>query len=124
MAGLVDVPCARHAHGEHEREGARFPLRCQTGSSASGITGPKPVKPPMSCGPFMQGLRQPVPIIESRVTSSASCSSLSLPFPGPLGDHEIADLGGRIPHADLLVLGMSTPNSFSTSRGSITARER
>ena len=47
----------------------------------------------------------PVPIIESRVTSSASCSSLqpSVPF-GPHRQHEEARLGGRIPHADLGVL--------------------
>ena len=50
-------------------------------------------------------LAKPVPIIESRVTSSASLSSLQPSVPGgPHRQHDEARLGGRIPDPDLRVL--------------------
>src|SRR2546429_8606992 len=70
-------------------------------------------------------LGNPVPIIESRVTSSASCCSLQPS--APLG--RIGSTRKRVSavesHTRISVsCGRVTPKSASTPRGSFTARER
>ena len=100
------------------------------GSFGSGSTVPKPSMPPMSCTPFMTALRgcfgKPVPIIESRVTSSASCSSLQPSVPsGRIGSTRSA-ISAVESHTRISVPSRQARrrNRRSTPRGSFTARER
>src|SRR5262245_58108008 len=84
--GHIDIPAAGHTHRHREREGALFPFavkdrfvrlrldRTMTVRSAKVLTA---VHFAMSFGDF----GKPVPIMESRVTSSASFSSLQPSVP-------------------------------------------
>src|SRR5450432_1315389 len=70
-------------------------------------------------------LANPVPIIESRVTSSASCCSLQ----PSLCSGRIGSTRKRVSAVESQTLtsvsfGRLTPKSASTPRGSFTARER
>ncbi len=67
----------------------------------------------------------PVPIIESRVTSAASCASLEALGAGRAHrQHQVAHFGGGVPTRISVDSGSVTPKSASTPRGSFTARER
>src|SRR5689334_7651278 len=70
-------------------------------------------------------LGKPVPIIESRVTSAASCSSLHPSVPaGRIGSTR-KRVSAVESHTRISVsFGSVTPKSLSTPRGSFTARER
>src|SRR6266566_1252865 len=67
----------------------------------------------------------PVPIIESRVTSSASCCSLQPSVPsGRIGSTR-KRVSAVESHTRISVsFGRLTPKSASTPRGSLTARDR
>src|SRR3954462_4426250 len=67
----------------------------------------------------------PVPIMESRVTSSASCSSLQPPVPaGRIGTTRKRVSAVESQTRISMSLATCTPKSASTLRGSLTARER
>src|ERR1700694_1481382 len=67
----------------------------------------------------------PVPIIESRVTSSASCGSLQPPVPsGRIGSTRNRVSAVESQTRISISFGRLTPKSASTPRGSFTARER
>src|ERR1700750_366978 len=68
---------------------------------------------------------KPVPIMLSRVTISASCSSLqpSVPF-GRIGNTRKRVSAVESQTRTSVSFGRLTPKSFSTPRGSFTARER
>src|ERR1700761_5645137 len=70
-------------------------------------------------------LGNPVPIIESRVTSSASCCSLQ-PFvcSGRIGSTRKRVSAVESQTRISVSRGSVTPKSASTPRGSLTARER
>ncbi len=104
-----------------------------TGSFASGSTGPKPCMPPMSWTPFMSPAlassagvsASPVPIMELRVTSAASLSSLQPSAPAGRIGTTMKRVSAVESHTRISVsAGSVTPKSASTPRGSITARER
>src|SRR5436190_19727741 len=67
----------------------------------------------------------PVPIIESRVTSSANCASLQPSVPlGRIGS-TMKRVSAVESHTRISVsFGRATPKSASTPRGSFTARDR
>src|SRR5258705_7137091 len=70
-------------------------------------------------------LGNPVPIIESRVTSSASCCSLQPSVPsGRIGSTRKRVSAVESHTLISVCFGKVTPKSASTPRGSFTARER
>src|SRR5665213_265752 len=131
---MVDVPGAGVAHGALHRQHAALPRRvehrlvrfnldlakavhaahvvnavhhCTLLSSWSGLSG------------------TPVPIIESRVTRSASFSSLQPSVPaGRIGRTMKRVSAVESQTRTSVSFGSSTPKSLSTPRGSLTARER
>src|SRR5450759_1642507 len=81
----VDVPAAGHAHGEREREGAAFPFGVEYGLAQFRLDRPEAVHaaeilPAVHFGSSGR-FGKPVPIMESRVTNSASLSSLQPSVP-------------------------------------------
>src|SRR6201991_5036597 len=70
-------------------------------------------------------LGKPVPIMESRVTRSASFSSLQPSVPlGRIGNTRKRVSAVESQTRISVSLGRLTPKSLSTPRGSLTARER
>src|ERR1700761_7086806 len=68
---------------------------------------------------------KPVPIMESRVTISASCCSLQPSVPaGRIGSTKKRVSAVESQTRISVSLGNATPKSASTPRGSLTARER
>src|SRR6195256_552079 len=68
---------------------------------------------------------KPVPIMESRVTSSASCCSLQPSVPaGRIGSTRKRVSAVESQTRISISFGRLTPKSASTPRGSFTARER
>ncbi len=81
----VDVPAARHGHGHRQREGAAFPLLVKRrlvglGHDRAEAVLAAEVLPTVHCK-SVGDFGRPVPIIESRVTRSASFSSLQPSVP-------------------------------------------
>src|ERR1039458_2581744 len=120
----VDIPAAWGAHGQRQREGALLPVGVE-----HRLDRPKAVQAAhvlravhfKSFGCF----GNPVPIMESRVTSSASFSSLQPSVPaGRIGMTRYR-ISAVESHTRISVsFGRLTPKSLSTPCGSATARER
>src|SRR5665811_2413959 len=125
----VDIPAARGARGQREREGALLPVGVEHRLVLLRRDRPKAVQAAhvlravhfKSFGCF----GNPVPIMESRVTSSASFSSLQPSVPaGRIGMTRYR-ISAVESHTRISVsFGRLTPKSLSTPRGSATARER
>src|SRR3954449_2360913 len=128
-ARRVDIEGARRAHGTHQRHRARLPFGVKHRlvrldlDLAEAVHAAHVVHAVHDGAPGVFG--KPVPIIESRVTSSASCSSLqpSVPF-GRIGSTR-KRVSAVESHTRISVpFGTVRPRSASTPRGSFTARER
>src|SRR5579872_2393733 len=125
----VDVKCAGRTHRADHRQHAalpffvKWPLVGFDFDLAETIHAAHVVHAVHEGAPGVLG--NPVPIIESRVTSSASCSSLQPSVPlGRIGNTR-KRVSAVESHTLISVsLGSVTPKSASTPRGSFTARER
>src|SRR4051794_40883099 len=125
----VDVEGARRAHRAHHGENTRFPLlvKHRLVWPRPHPSGPPPSPPVVDAvhegAPGVLG--KPVPIMESRVTSSASCSSLQPSVPaGRIGSTRKRVSAVESQTRISMSLGSVTSKSASTPRGSFTARER
>src|ERR1700722_8362403 len=128
-AGRVDVVGAGSAHRANHREHAAFPFLVKgrlirlSLDLAEAVHAAHVVHAVHDGDPGVLG--KPVPIMESRVTSSTSCSSLQPSV--PLG--RIGSTRKRVSAVEshtLISISFDrlTPKSASTPRGSFTARER
>src|SRR5262249_49786813 len=124
----VDVPHLGVAHGAVERERPPFPLaverrlvrfrlhRTETLRAAHVVDAVHAASGPLA---------SPVPIMESRVTSVASFSSLQPSVPAGRSGSTMKRVSAVESQTRIWVdVGSVTPKSASTPRGSITARER
>src|SRR5690348_15380521 len=129
-APLVDGPGADHAHGAVEREAAAFPrgvkhrlvlLRFDFTEAVHAAHVMNAVHHAASA----EFLGRPVPIMQSRVTSVASFSSLQPSVPcGRIGS-TMKRVSAVESHTRICVsAGSFRPKSASTPRGSLTARDR
>ena len=105
----VDVERAGRAHRAHQRHHARLPCGVKHRLVRLGLDLAEAVHAAHVVHAVHDGapgvFGNPVPIIESRVTSSASCClAPALGAVRAHRQHEEARLGGRIPHADFGVL--------------------
>src|SRR5262245_56655200 len=129
-APFVDGPGADHAHGAVEREAAAFPrgvkhrlvlLRFDFAEAVHAAHVMDAVHHAASAGFF----GRPAPIMETRVTSVASFSSLQPWVPcGRIGS-TMKRVSAVESHTRICVsAGSFRPKSASTPRGSLTARDR
>ena len=140
-AAHVEVPPTRCTGGEGECQRPALPVvveddavgSCSTGRSRTSHRGRRarrrphvtPAAAPRARRPVDGSSGSPTPIIESRVTSSASRSSLQPSVPaGAAGSRDSAPRRSSPTRGPRRRRRASTPNSASTPRGSRTARER
>src|SRR5262249_23989204 len=126
----VDVPRAGRAHGAVHRHHAAFPagmehrlvlLRLDLAEAVHAAPLVHTVHGAAPCGNWAS----PVPILESRVTRSASRSSLQPSVPAGRIGRTRKRVSAVESHTRISVsAGNLTPKSASTPRGSLTARER
>src|SRR5436190_1469443 len=131
---MVDVPGAGVAHGALHRQHAAFPLGVKRrlvrfdldlaeAVHAAHVVNAVHYRAPLWVWPGLSG--RPVPIMESRVTRSASLSSLQPSVPaGRIGSTMKRVSAVESQTRISVSLGSLTPKSSSTPRGSFTARER
>src|ERR1700720_3745010 len=125
----IDVECAGRTHRTHHRQYPRFPFAVKHRlvrlrlDLAETIHAAHVVHAIHDGAPGVLG--NPVPIMESRVTSSASCCSFQPSVPsGRIGSTR-KRVSAVESHTRISVsFGRLTPKSASTPRGSFTARER
>src|SRR5262245_12213864 len=125
----VDVPGAGRAHGAVHRHDAGFPrgVKHRLGrfrlDLAEAVPAAHVADAVHHASPGVFG--KPVPIIESRVTSVASLSSLQPSVPAGRIGNTMKRVSAVESHTRISVsAGKLTPKSPSTPRGSLTARER
>src|SRR5579872_2791163 len=125
----VDVEGTGRAHRAHHGEYAAFPSRVKHRFIGFDFDLAEPVHAAHVVDAVHDGhpgvLAKPVPIIESRVTSSASCSSLQPLVPSGRIGNTRKRVSAVESHTLISVsFGKVTPKSASTPRGSLMARER
>src|SRR5271166_3310234 len=129
----VDVPQAERTHGAVHRERAAFPRRVEHRlvrfrlNRAEALHAAHVVDavhvPALASSAGVSA--SPVPIMELRVTSAASFSSLQLSVPAGRIGTTMKRVSAVESHTRISVsAGSVMPKSASTPRGSITARER
>src|SRR6185437_1935413 len=128
-ARSIDVEGAGRAHGPHHRQHAAFPPRMEHRlvrldlDLAETIHAAHVVHAVHDGTPGVFG--KPVPIMLSRVTSSASFSSLQPSVPlGRIGSTRKRVSAVESQTRISVSFGRLTPKSVNTPRGSLTARER
>src|SRR4051812_29258266 len=127
---MIDVPGSRVAHGALHREDAAFPGRVEHRLIRLDLDLAEAVHAAHVVNAVHHftslGLSgRPVPIIESRVTRSASFSSLQPSVPaGRIGSTMKRVSAVESQTRTSVSFGRATPKSSSTPRGSFTARER
>src|SRR6266446_566436 len=132
-ARSVDVERAGCAHRAHHRQYPSFPFSVKHRFVRLGLDLAETIHAAHVVHAVHDGaldgalgvFGNPVPIIESRVTSSASCCSLQPSVPsGRIGSTR-KRVSAVESHTRISVsFGKVTPKSASTPRGSFTARER
>src|SRR6202034_1888964 len=125
----IDIERARGAHGAHHRQDAAFPFGMKHRlvrlrlDLAKAVHAAHVVHTVHDGAPG--GFGKPVPIMESRVTSSASCCSLQPSVPSGRIGKTRKRVSAVESHTRISVsFGSFMPKSASTPRGSFTARER
>src|ERR1700680_5007629 len=120
---------ATHPHGTAHRQDATFPLGVKHRLVRLGFDLAEAVHAAHVMNAIHDGapgvLGKPVPIIESRVTSSASCCSPQPSVPsGRIGSTRKRVSAVESQTLISVSLGRLTPKSERTPRGSLTARDR
>src|SRR4051812_48923055 len=129
VARHIDVECAGGAHCAYHRQHARFPFGMKHRLVRLGLNFTKTVHAAHVVNAVHDGARgvlgNPVPIIESRVTSSASCCSLQPSVPsGRIGSTRKRVSAVESQTLISISFGSTAPKSARTPRGSFTARDR
>src|SRR5580698_8249287 len=130
VAGLIDSPDPRVTKGAIKRHRAAFPwgmehwlvlLRLNLAEAVHAAHVVNAVHHAASCAFF----GKPVPIMQSRVTSAASLSSLQPSVPAGRIGSTMKRVSAVESHTRTSVpAGSVTPKSVNTPRGLLTARER
>src|ERR1700736_138492 len=128
-ARRIDVEGAGGAHRAYHRQHAALPFGMKHRLVRLGLDLAETIHAAHVVDAIHDGapgfFGNPVPIMESRVTSSASCCSLQPSVPwGRIGSTK-KRVSAVESHTRISVsFGRVTPKSASTPRGSLTARER
>src|SRR5579864_4113325 len=130
VASHIDIPGTGRAHHSAHRQDAALPALVEDRLVGLGVDFAKAIHAPHVVDAIHQAtspgfLGKPVPIMQSRVTSVASFSSLQpLVWRGRIGKTR-KRVSAVESHTRISVVGGSdTSKSASTLRGTFTARER